>query len=79
MVDPSAEMIRAIELLGGVLGAQGIDVESFKKGQFRPLPLPLPPPPAPAVPTLPSGRELALELVEKMKRELKEGGEDCAA
>ena len=42
VVDPSAEVIRT-ELLAGVLGAPGIDVESLE-GQFRP-------PPAPAVPT----------------------------
>ena len=42
VVDPSADMIRAMELLARVLGAPGIDVESLK-GQFRP-------PPAPVVP-----------------------------
>ena len=43
LVDPSAEMMRALELLAGVLRAQGIDVESLK-GPDRP-------PPASVVPT----------------------------
>ena len=57
VVDPSAEMIRATELLTGVLGAQGIDAESLIE-QFRP-------PPALVVPTFSSRRELALELDEQ--------------
>ena len=56
VADPGAEMIRAIGLLAGLRGAQGVDVEGLVEGEVS-IPIPL------------SLRELALELAGETKRQ----------
>ena len=62
-VDQNAEMVEVIELLAWFVGTQGIDVKKVTE-QFWPPPAPCGP-----NPQLPSCRELAVELAEKMRRQ----------